>query len=68
LERLQAEFSVNEEQITARNGNRFIAIELHYSTYFARSDALRPHILLELTVSDLLLPAINLPVSSILTK
>ncbi len=68
VERLQAEFPVDKEQITARNGNRFIAIELNYSTYFTRADALRPHILLELTVSDLLLPAINLPVSSIINQ
>jgi Nucleotidyl transferase AbiEii toxin, Type IV TA system len=68
VERLQAEFPVNEEQITARNGNKFIAIELNYSTYFTRADALRPHILLELTVSDLLLPVINLPVSSIINQ
>lgn len=68
MERLQAEFPVNEEQITARNGNRFIAIKLNYSTCFARADALRPHILLELTVSDLLLPTTNLPVYLSLTK
>jgi len=65
---LQADFAVDESQITARNGNRFIAIELNYTTLFCRADALRPHILLELTVSDLSLPAVNLPVSSFINE
>jgi hypothetical protein len=65
---LQADFDVDHSQITARNGNRFIAIELNYPTLFGRADALRPHILLELTVSDLSLPALNLPVSSFINE
>jgi hypothetical protein len=65
---LQADFDVDENQITARNGNRFIAIELNYPTLFGRANALRPHILLELTVSDLSLPAVNLPVSSFINE
>ena len=65
---LQADFDVEENQITARNGNRFIAIELNYPTLFGRASALRPHILLELTVSDLSLPAVNLPVSSFINE
>ena len=65
---LQADFDVGKNQITARNGNRFIAIELIYPTLFGRTDALRPHILLELTVSDLFLPAVNLPVSSFINE
>lgn len=65
---LQANFDVDENQITAWNGNRFIAIELNYPTLFGRADALRPHILLELTVSGLSLPAVNLPVSSFINE
>lgn len=65
---LQADFEVNGNQITARNGNRFIAIELNYPTLFSRADALRSHILLELTVSDLSLPSVNLPVSSFINE
>ncbi|MFD1145399.1 nucleotidyl transferase AbiEii/AbiGii toxin family protein [Larkinella insperata] len=65
---LQTDFVIDESQITARNGNRFIAIELNYHTLFGRADALRPHILLELTVSDLFLPAVNLSVSSFINE
>ena len=65
---LQSDFEVDESQITARNGNRFIAIELNYPTFFGKADALRPHILLELTVSDLSLSAVNLPVSSFINE
>lgn len=68
VDMLQAHFDVDQNQITARNGNRFIAIELNYPTLFGRADALRPHILLELTVSNLSLPALNLPVSSFINE
>ncbi len=57
-------FSIQPSQVTARNGNKFVAIELNYPTFYPPANALRPHILLELTVADLLLPAIPLPVAS----
>jgi predicted nucleotidyltransferase component of viral defense system len=65
---LRFHFDIKDEQISANNGNKFVAIELHYPTYFTRADALRPHILLEFTVSESLLPAIELPVSSIINQ
>jgi predicted nucleotidyltransferase component of viral defense system len=65
---LRLHFDINDEQISANNGNKFVAIELNYPTYFTRADALRPHILLEFTVSESLLPAIDLPVSSIINQ
>ena len=68
IRHLRENFDINEEQITANNGNKFVAIEINYSTFFTRADALRPHILLEFTVSELLLPAINLPVSSMINQ
>lgn len=68
ISNLRTYFEINDEQITARNGNKFIAIEINYPTLFTRANALRPHILLELTVSELLLPAISLPVSSIINQ
>jgi len=68
IRNLRENFDINEEQITANNGNKFVAIEINYPTFFSRADALRPHILLELTVSELLLPAINLPVSSMINQ
>jgi predicted nucleotidyltransferase component of viral defense system len=61
-------FDIKEEQISANNGNKFVAIELNYPTYFTRADALRPHILLEFTVSEPLLPAIDLSVSSMINQ
>lgn len=68
ISNLRTFFEINDEQITARNGNKFVAIEINYPTLFTRANALRPHILLELTVSELLLPAISLPVSSIINQ
>jgi predicted nucleotidyltransferase component of viral defense system len=68
INHLRAYFEIKEEQITARNGNKFIAIEINYPTFFTRADTLRPHILLELTVSELLLPTVYLPVSSIINQ
>lgn len=47
-----------------RDGNRHIMIDLAYPTVFGPSEPLRPHIKLEFTLSNLLLPAIELPVSS----
>jgi hypothetical protein len=68
VQQLQNEFEIDETKIISRNGNRFITIELSYPTYFNRTDALRPHILLELTVSTLNLPALKKPVSSMINQ
>jgi hypothetical protein len=68
VRKLREHFDINDEQVTANNGNKFIAIEINYPTFFTRENALRPHILLEFTVSELLLPAINLPVSSMINQ
>jgi predicted nucleotidyltransferase component of viral defense system len=65
---LRFHFEIKDEQISANNGNKFVAIELNYPTYFTRADALRPHILLEFTISEPLLPAIDLPVSSMINQ
>jgi predicted nucleotidyltransferase component of viral defense system len=61
---IAGDFPITEENLTARNGNRFFAIELDYPTVFDRSLSLRPHVLIEFTVTTLALPAIALPVSS----
>lgn len=55
---------LRDEQLTGRNANRFFAIDLIYLTQFDRAAALRPHVLLEFTVSAPSLPGIILPVSS----
>lgn len=54
--------------IDARNGNKQITIHLAYPTVAEPSQALRPHIKLELTVSDLRLPSYRLPVSSFINE
>lgn len=41
-------------------------MKLSYPTLFSKSEALRPHLLLELTITTLALPAIYLPVSSLI--
>ncbi len=66
--KLRNNFEINEEQITANNGNKFVAIEINYPTFFSRAEALRPHILLELNVAEVLLSPINLPVSSMINQ
>ncbi len=68
IRNLRTYFDINTAQITANNNNKFIAIEVNYPTFFTRADALRPHILLEFNVSELLLPVINLPVSSMVNQ
>lgn len=55
---------LQDEHLTGRNANRFFAIDLIYPTQFNRAAALRPHVLLEFTVSAPSLPGIMLPVSS----
>ena len=61
-------FKIEDHHITARDGNRFFAVELEYETAFPRTDALRPHIQIEMTVRDIQLPCLPLPVSSFLNE
>ncbi|NII28160.1 nucleotidyl transferase AbiEii/AbiGii toxin family protein [Pseudoflavitalea sp. X16] len=61
-------FQLEDEKVYAGNGNRFIAIEIEYSSYFPPENALRPHILIEFTVMNLELPALQLPVSSLVNE
>jgi len=65
---LKTAFQIDEDKVFARNGNQFFSIEIDYPTLFSRADALRPHILVEFTVTDLGLPAIQLPVSSFINE
>jgi hypothetical protein len=65
---LKTAFHIDEGKVFARNGNQFVAIEIDYPTLFPREGALRPHILVEFTVTDLVLPAIQLPVSSFINE
>jgi len=57
-------FNIEDHQIKARDENRFFSIDLYYESYFPPAEALRPHILIELTAKDIQLPPLYLPVSS----
>ncbi len=69
VERLrESGFDINEHQIKARDGNKYFSIDLDYETRFDRSDALRPHMQIELTARNIQLPAVYLPVHSFVSK
>ena len=63
---LEKEFQVLA--VNARDGNRHIMINLAYTSVCEPAEVLRPHIKLELTLSTLLLPSIELPVSSFINE
>ena len=65
---LKTVFQLDDKKVYARNDNRFIAIEIEYPSYFPPENALRPHILIEFTVMNLELPALQLPVSSLVNE
>lgn len=65
IECLDGFLKVDLDKVTARNGNRFFGIELAYPTLFDKQDALRPHLKVEFTIADLVLPAVYLPVGSL---
>lgn len=60
----QQGFQIQDEQIKARDGNRFFSVDLDYESQFSRADALRPHIQVELTVRNTQLSPVYMPVSS----
>lgn len=60
----QSGFSIEDAHITARDENRFFSIDLTYDSYFPLAEALRPHVLIELTVRDTQRSPLFLPVSS----
>lgn len=61
-------FDIEDHQIKARDENRYFSIDLDYKTQFERPDALRPHVQIELTVRDIQLSAIYLPVHSFVSR
>lgn len=65
---LKTAFQMDEAYIMVRNENRFFSVEINYPTSFDPSIALRPHILVEFTITDLALPPIHLPVSSFINE
>lgn len=66
VERLQQSgFAIEEGHIQARDENRFFSIDFCYPSHFSRSDALRPHVQIEISVRTPQRPPCYLPVSSI---
>ena len=61
-----AGFSIDPENIKARDGNKFFSIEVDYSSRFDQMTGLRPHIQLEISVHSPELPPIHRPVQSLL--
>jgi len=57
-------FTVDDAKVKPRNESRFFSIDLDYASYFTQTDALRPHIQIEVTAINTQLPQIYLPVSS----
>ena len=57
-------FAVENENIQARDENRFFSIDFYYPSHFSRSDALRPHVQIEITIRALQCLHSYLPVSS----
>ncbi|MDE1152211.1 MAG: nucleotidyl transferase AbiEii/AbiGii toxin family protein [Micavibrio sp.] len=57
-------FIFTDEQVRSRDENRFFSIDLAYDSHFIKADALRPHILIEVTTRNTQLPPIHLPVAS----
>src|SRR5690606_31098228 len=68
IDEVQKVFPLDKDHVLARNGNQFIRFELTYPTFFERQQALRPHLLLEFTITNLSLPGIYLPVSSLINE
>lgn len=63
---LEKEFEILA--VDARDGNRHIMINLGYPSLCEPAEVLRPHIKLEFTLSKLILPSIELAVSSFINE
>ncbi len=61
-------FALAADQIKAGDGNRFFAIALDYESYFAQPDAMRPHIQIEMSASEVRLPRVQRAVSSFVNE
>lgn len=56
------------DEPVVRNEGKYSRIELHYTSIFPTNAGLRPHILLEFTLADIHLPAIDLPVRTLIEE
>jgi len=65
---IKAEFLVDSGSLKARDGNKFFSIDIHYNTHFTPVSGLRPHIQLEISVTQLQLPHCKRSVQSMLSE
>jgi predicted nucleotidyltransferase component of viral defense system len=63
-----SDFTIRDQNVIARDENRFFSIKIEYKTEFVRSNALRPHILVEMALQNPLLPPKKLSVRSFIAK
>lgn len=61
-------FSVDDDNIRARDENRYFSIDLNYPSYFSRENALRPHIQIEVTARNTQLPPLARSVLSFVNE
>lgn len=64
----QAGFELPEAQIRARNNGKYTYFNLEYPTQFERNAGLRPHILMELNLSELRTQTVDLPVRTLIDE
>ncbi len=63
-----AGFMIRDQDVLARDENRFFSIKIEYETQFSRSNALRPYILVEMALQNPQLPFIKLNIQSFVAK
>ncbi len=61
-------FIIKDEDVMARDENRFFSMKIEYESQFSRSDALRPHILIEMALQNPQLPSPKLSIQSFVAK
>lgn len=61
-------FSVDDDNVRARDENRYFSIDLNYPSYFSSELALRPHIQIEVTARNTQLPPLTRPVFSFVNE
>lgn len=63
-----AGFIIKDEDVMARDENRFFSMKVKYESQFSRSNALRSHILIEMALQNPLLPSPKLSIQSFVAK
>ena len=59
---------IRDQDVLARDENRFFSIKIEYETQFSRSNALRPYILVEMALQNPQLPFPKLNIQFFVAK